>query len=179
MTERAGADLIGYIHIADVLDTDQARRNLPLDHRWIRPLGEIRATATLQTALATLRRSGSHLARLIDDNGQTQAVIALEDILEELVGEVMDATRRPDDLQTRRPGQRSFLTPSRTALHAGLALRVLAAGRFVRQHRLALRPPLGFATSASGSTRSGRGRRRVVTEDASHGTLVSRRRRPG
>ena len=50
-----GADLIGYIHIADVLDTDQARRNLPLDHRWIRPLGEIRATATLQTALATLR----------------------------------------------------------------------------------------------------------------------------
>jgi CBS domain containing-hemolysin-like protein len=91
-----GADLIGYIHIADVLDTDQARRNLPLDHRWIRALGEIGATATLQTALATLRSSGSHLARLIDDNGQTQAVIALEDILEELVGEVLDATRRPD-----------------------------------------------------------------------------------
>jgi CBS domain containing-hemolysin-like protein len=91
-----GADLIGYVHIADILDTDQARRNLPLDHRWIRPLAEIRATATLQTALATLRSSGSHLARLIDENGQTQAVIALEDILEELVGEVMDATRRPD-----------------------------------------------------------------------------------
>jgi magnesium and cobalt exporter, CNNM family len=98
-----GADLIGYIHIADVLDTDQARRNLPLDHRWIRPLGEIPTTATLQTALATLRGSGSHLARLIDDNGQTQAVIALEDILEELVGEVMDANRRPD--ATSRPDQ--------------------------------------------------------------------------
>jgi CBS domain containing-hemolysin-like protein len=90
-------ELIGYIHIADVLDTDQARRNLPLDHRWIRPLGEIRTTATLQTALAILRRSGSHLARLIDDNGETQAVIALEDILEELVGEVRDATRQADD----------------------------------------------------------------------------------
>jgi magnesium and cobalt exporter, CNNM family len=104
--ERAltGADLIGYIHIADVLDTDQARRNLPLDHRWIRPLGEIRTSATLQTALATLRRSGSHLARLIDDNGQTHAVIALEDILEELVGEVMDATRLQD---TSRPNQQS------------------------------------------------------------------------
>jgi CBS domain containing-hemolysin-like protein len=92
----SGPDLIGYIHIADVLDTDQARRNLPLDPRWIRPLGEIRATATLQTALASLRRSGSHLARLIDDNGQTQAVIALEDILEQLVGEVLDATRPRD-----------------------------------------------------------------------------------
>ena len=101
-----GADLIGYIHIADVLDTDQARRNLPLDHRWIRPLGEIRATATLQTALAALRSSGLHLARIIDDNGKTQAVIALEDILEELVGEVMDATRRPDDAS--RPDQPSY-----------------------------------------------------------------------
>jgi CBS domain containing-hemolysin-like protein len=101
----SGPDLIGYVHIADVLDTDQARRNLPLDLRWIRPLGEIRTTATLQTALASLRRSGSHLARLIDDNGQTQAVIALEDILEELVGEVMDATRRPD--ATSRPDQPS------------------------------------------------------------------------
>jgi CBS domain containing-hemolysin-like protein len=96
----AGADLIGYIHIADVLDTDQARRDMPLDPRWIRPLGEIRSTATLQTALATLRRSGSHLARLIDDNGRTQAVIALEDILEELVGEVMDATRLSPDQQS-------------------------------------------------------------------------------
>jgi CBS domain containing-hemolysin-like protein len=98
-----GADLIGYVHIADILDTDQARRNMPMDHRWIRPLGEIRATATLQTALATLRSSGLHLARLIDENGHTQAVIALEDILEELVGEVMDATRRPD--ATSRPDQ--------------------------------------------------------------------------
>jgi CBS domain containing-hemolysin-like protein len=91
-----GTDLIGYIHIADVLDTDQEHRNLPVDRRWIRPLGEIPASATLQTALATLRHSGLHLARLINDNGQTQAVIALEDILEQLVGEVMDATRRPD-----------------------------------------------------------------------------------
>jgi CBS domain containing-hemolysin-like protein len=101
------SDLIGYIHIADVLDTDPARRNLPLDHRWIRPLGEIRATATLQTALATLRRSGSHLARLIDDNGQTHAVIALEDILEELVGEVMDATRLPDSSRPAEEGAAS------------------------------------------------------------------------
>jgi CBS domain containing-hemolysin-like protein len=98
-----GEDLIGYIHIADIFDTDQAHRDLPVDRHWIRPLGEIPSTASLQTALATLRRSGSHLARLIDDNGQTQAVIALEDILEQLVGEVMDATRRPDAISKPDP----------------------------------------------------------------------------
>ena len=91
-----GADLIGYIHLADVLDTDAASRNRPVDRRCIRPLGDIPTTATLQTALAILRRSASHLARLIDENGQTRGLIALEDILEQLVGEVADATRRPD-----------------------------------------------------------------------------------
>jgi CBS domain containing-hemolysin-like protein len=89
-------DLIGYIHLADVLDTDQAHRDRPVDRRWIRPLVHIPATATLQTALATLRRSRTHLAPVIDENGQTRAVIFLEDILEQLVGEVTDATRRPD-----------------------------------------------------------------------------------
>jgi CBS domain containing-hemolysin-like protein len=96
------ADLIGYIHLADVLDTEPGSRNRPVDPHCIRPLGDIPATATLQTALATLRRSGSHLARLIDENGQTRGVIALEDILEQLVGEVADATRRPDATGQRR-----------------------------------------------------------------------------
>jgi CBS domain containing-hemolysin-like protein len=91
-----GADLIGYIHLADVLETDPASRNQPVDRRRIRPLGNISTTATLQTAIATLRRDGSHLARLIDENSQTRGLIALEDILEQLVGEVMDATRRAD-----------------------------------------------------------------------------------
>ena len=91
-----GADFIGYIHLADVLETDPASRNQPVDRRRIRPLADIPTTATLQTALATLRRDGSHLARLIDETGQTRGLIALEDILEQLVGEVMDATRRPD-----------------------------------------------------------------------------------
>ena len=91
-----GANLIGYIHLADVLETDPTARNRPVDRRCIRPLADIPTSATLQTALATLRRSGSHLARLIDENGQTRGLIALEDILEHLVGEVADATRRPD-----------------------------------------------------------------------------------
>jgi CBS domain containing-hemolysin-like protein len=91
-----GTDFIGYIHLADVLDTDPTSRNRPVDRRCIRPLADIPTAATLQTALATLRRSASHLARLIDENGQTRGLIALEDILEQLVGEVADATRRPD-----------------------------------------------------------------------------------
>jgi len=94
--ESGAGELIGYIHLADVLDTDPVRRHRPIDRRWIRPLNDVPTTATLQTVLASLRRSGSHLARVVDENGQTQGVIALEDVLEQIVGEVADSTRLRD-----------------------------------------------------------------------------------
>ena len=46
----------------------------------------------LEDALALMRRAGRHLARVRDENGDTTAVLFLEDIIEELVGEVRDAT---------------------------------------------------------------------------------------
>jgi CBS domain containing-hemolysin-like protein len=74
------------------LDTDPLRRDHTIDRRW--PLEAVPAADSLQAALATLRRSSSHLARVVDEDGSTRGVLTLEDILEELVGEVTDATRR-------------------------------------------------------------------------------------
>ncbi len=48
----------------------------------------------VEEALATMQRAGSHLARVVDHDGRTLGVLFLEDVLEELVGEVRDATRR-------------------------------------------------------------------------------------
>ena len=45
--------------------------------------------------LATMQRTGAHLARVVDDEGDGGGVVFLEDVLEELVGEVTDATQRP------------------------------------------------------------------------------------
>jgi len=94
-SDSAAGELVGYVHLADVLDPDPERRNQPVERRWIRPLEAVPATATLQSALATLRSSGTHLARVVTEGGQDCGVIALEDILEEIVGEVADSTRRP------------------------------------------------------------------------------------
>jgi CBS domain containing-hemolysin-like protein len=41
-----------------------------------------------------LRRTGAHIARVFDADGDTVGVLFLEDIIEELIGEVQDATRR-------------------------------------------------------------------------------------
>jgi CBS domain containing-hemolysin-like protein len=85
----------GYLHLKDVLDLDEAGEfDEPVPPKRIRRLISIFRGMDLEDALAAMRRSGVHLARVYDDSGQTRGVLFLEDIIEELVGEVQDATRR-------------------------------------------------------------------------------------
>ena len=62
--------------------------------KFVRQLVSIFQGTELEDALATMRRAGVHLARAFDERGATTGVLFLEDIIEELVGEVRDATRR-------------------------------------------------------------------------------------
>ena len=84
----------GYLHLKDVLDLEETGFELPVPAKRIRRLVTVFMDSDLEDALATMRRSGSHLARAVDGEGSTTGVLFLEDIIEELVGEVQDATRR-------------------------------------------------------------------------------------
>ena len=84
----------GYLHLKDVIDLDDDEYEEPVPPKRIRQLISIFRGTDLEDALATLRRSGTHVARAFDESGATTGVLFLEDIIEELVGEVQDATRR-------------------------------------------------------------------------------------
>lgn len=84
----------GYLHLKDVIDLDDDEYSEPVPPKRIRQLISIFRGTDLEDALATMRHSGVHLARAFDENGTTRGVLFLEDIIEELVGEVQDATRR-------------------------------------------------------------------------------------
>ncbi len=84
----------GYVHLKDVIDLDDDEFDDPLPAKRIRRLISIYDGTDLEDALATMRRLGTHVARTFDEEGTTTGVIFLEDIIEELVGEVQDATRR-------------------------------------------------------------------------------------
>jgi len=84
----------GYIHLKDVIDLPEEEYNEPVPPKRIRQLISIFRSTDLEDALATMRRSGVHVARAFDETGATRGVLFLEDIIEELVGEVQDATRR-------------------------------------------------------------------------------------
>lgn len=84
----------GYLHLKDVIDLDEDEFEEPVPPKRIRQLLSIYRGSDLEDALATMRRSGVHVARAFDESGVTEGVLFLEDIIEELVGEVQDATRR-------------------------------------------------------------------------------------
>jgi CBS domain containing-hemolysin-like protein len=87
-------DLIGYLHLKDVLDLDLDEMDDPMPTKRIRSLISVPDSMELEDALASMRRVGAHLARVFNRGGKVTGVLFLEDILEELVGEVQDATKR-------------------------------------------------------------------------------------
>ena len=88
--EGAG-ELIGYLHIKDVLEPDEERRRRPIADRWVRPFATVGEDALLHDVLEHLQRRGAHMARVVTAGGETLGVAALEDVIEELVGEIRDA----------------------------------------------------------------------------------------
>lgn len=90
-------DLIGYLHVKDLLYADDDRFTQPVAEKRIRPLASVPEDEEIEDALTAMRRTGSHLARVVSAAGRTTGVLFLEDVVEELVGEVIDATQRNDD----------------------------------------------------------------------------------
>jgi CBS domain containing-hemolysin-like protein len=86
-----GSAPVGYLHIKDVLEIDETRRDRQIEPRWIRPLAPVRASDSLHDALEILQRRGSHMATVSGDDGGFLGVATLEDVIEELVGEIRDA----------------------------------------------------------------------------------------
>ncbi|KQS00143.1 MULTISPECIES: hemolysin family protein [Microbacterium] len=89
----------GYVHLKDVLRVagegeDDEKVARPIPAKRIHRMVSLRETTDLEDALAAMRRNGRHLALVRDAHAEITSVLFLEDIIEELVGEVEDATRR-------------------------------------------------------------------------------------
>ncbi|MDQ2635603.1 MAG: hemolysin family protein [Actinomycetota bacterium] len=92
ITDTTG-NYLGYLHIKDVLslvnDPDAV-----LDSAMVRPLPQVPATLPLPDALSRMRRRNAHLALVTERDGTVSAMVALEDLVEDLVGTVRDGTHR-------------------------------------------------------------------------------------
>ncbi|TJY69403.1 HlyC/CorC family transporter [Arthrobacter sp. CAU 1506] len=86
-------ELDGYVHVKDLLGLDAAARDQPLPASLVRDLPRVNLTAALQSSLHRMQREGAHLALAVDGAGHPYGIVTLEDMLEELVGQIRDDSR--------------------------------------------------------------------------------------
>ncbi|GAA4928113.1 hemolysin family protein [Streptomyces coeruleoprunus] len=103
-----GGAFLGFLHVKDVLDLEDGERAVP-QHVW-RPMATLRAELPLDDALTVMRRAATHLAQVADASGRVLGLVALEDVLEMLVGEVRDPSHRL--LAEPRPSPESDALPA-------------------------------------------------------------------
>jgi putative hemolysin len=80
-------DVVGFVHIRDLAVAGRSRLTVG---QVTRPVIFIPSSLTVLTALSQLRREGHHLAMVADEYGGIAGIVTLEDLIEELLGEIRD-----------------------------------------------------------------------------------------
>ncbi|MEE2034371.1 hemolysin family protein [Rhodococcus chondri] len=106
-TRTPTGEITGYLHVKDVLDLvrdESAGPETVIAPAGIRSMPVITLDSQLHEALSLLRRTSSHLGGVVDTAGAVIGIVALEDLVEEFIGTVRDATHRvADPIPGHRP----------------------------------------------------------------------------
>jgi putative hemolysin len=91
-------EIVGILHVRDLFSALYADgiQNVALE-RIVRPAHFVPETKDLGPLLGEFRRTNQHMAIVVDEYGATQGIVTLEDLLEEIVGEIEDEYDLPDD----------------------------------------------------------------------------------
>ena len=85
-------DVLGFVHVRDLLSAcyDASATSDGTVADIVRPIVALPATNPLLPTLMMLRRGGGHIALVVDEYGGTDGIVTLEDLIEELVGDIQD-----------------------------------------------------------------------------------------
>jgi magnesium and cobalt exporter, CNNM family len=81
-------DVIGFVHARDLLDPGHNGSTRVGDIK--RPVKMLPTSKTVMSALSEMRRDRAHLAIVVDEYGGTAGIVTLEDLVEELIGDIQD-----------------------------------------------------------------------------------------
>ncbi len=90
VTEENDKDrILGYINVKEML-TDFANGNNHAVTHYVKDLPVVSEVTSLQDTLRKMKKTRSHIVLVVDEYGGTAGIVAMEDLLEEIVGEIRD-----------------------------------------------------------------------------------------
>lgn len=160
-------NILGFFHSKDLLKVPAARYEAPIPRSSIRPMLVVPESKKLHPLLLDMRRERKHVSLVIEEHGGTAGVITMEDLLEELVGEIRDEYDVAE-MGVERLGENRYLVPG--------SLRIDEI-----KDRLAIELPEGEYETVAGFVMSELGRiprrRDTVTHDEWRLRVISMHRR--
>ncbi len=119
-------DIVGLVHIKHAVGVSAGNRAHVTVRQVMIPPVQVPDSMDLDTLLETLRSGGLQMAVVVDEFGGTDGVVTVEDLIEELVGEVVDEHDAADvTAYRRRDGSwllSGLLRPDEVAEHTGVTL---------------------------------------------------------
>jgi len=91
-------DVVGILHVRDLFHAlrDRGMAEVKIED-IVRPAHIVPETKDLAALLTEFRRTNQHMAIVVDEYGETEGIVTLEDLLEEIVGEIEDEFDLPDE----------------------------------------------------------------------------------
>jgi putative hemolysin len=93
-------DAVGFVHIRDLMRRGDRASTVA---SVVREIKAMPGSKHVLSALSEMRREGSHMALVVDEYGGTDGIVTLEDLIEEVIGDIRDEYDSSGD-ETRRVG---------------------------------------------------------------------------
>jgi CBS domain containing-hemolysin-like protein len=97
-------DIVGVAYAKDLMRADRGGREQEVITRVMRRAHFVPETKRIAELLPEMQARKFHLAVVVDEYGGTAGIVTMEDVLEELVGEIVDEFDREDPMVVRLPG---------------------------------------------------------------------------
>ncbi|HEX5230301.1 MAG TPA: hemolysin family protein [Bryobacteraceae bacterium] len=101
--ERTIDNITGFVHVRDMFELDEAARKGRRVKELARPIRLVPETKPVNDLLREMQADGAHMAIVIDEYGNTAGLATMEDLVEEILGEIhdehepeRDALKEPD-----------------------------------------------------------------------------------
>src|SRR5437773_8737652 len=120
-------DVIGFVHVKDVLGPVADRRPARLERLWRKVLF-VAPSVPILDLLVQMRQARTHIAMVIDEFGGIDGLVTIEDLIEEIVGEIEDEHDVADEPRLAERADGTLIADARTPIevleeHQGVRLR--------------------------------------------------------
>jgi CBS domain containing-hemolysin-like protein len=96
--------IVGFVHVRDMFEIDEDERKQRKVRELVRPIRYVPETKPVTDLLREMQQDGAHMAVVIDEYGNTAGLATMEDLVEEILGEIRDEHEPERDFRQEGEG---------------------------------------------------------------------------